>query len=68
MRKSDGSPPIKTKEFLMTRVENGDEDARVALREFQRIRTAGGQPEIRYSEFHGWRVEDPLADSPSGNS
>lgn len=47
----------------MTRVENGDEDAMEALREFQRIRAAGGEPEIRYSNYHGFRIKDLAASS-----
>jgi hypothetical protein len=33
-------------------------DAIAALGDYQKIREAGGIPEVWYSQFHGWVVKD----------
>ena len=37
---------------------NSDEDAEKALDHYYEIEKADGRPEIRYSEFNGYRVID----------
>ena len=49
---------------LMARADNLNPDALMALRSLQKIRDAGGKPEVRYSDFAGYDVVDLLADPP----
>ncbi len=39
--------------------------AQRALTRFRAIEDAGGWPEIRYSDRHGWRIVDLRRDSPT---
>ena len=40
-------------------------DAQRALTRYRAIENAGGWPEIRYYERHGWRIVDKRRDAPS---
>lgn len=37
---------------------NSNVDAQQALDRYYKLKEAGGKPEIRYSEFHGYRVDE----------
>ena len=48
---------IATRQVLLDQSEF-DEHALEALTRVQAIEAAGGWPEIKYSELHGWQVTD----------
>jgi hypothetical protein len=43
-----------------------EEDAQRALSSYRAIEDAGGWPEIRYYDRHGWRIVDLRKESPAG--
>jgi hypothetical protein len=47
-------------QLLQAAGDRMDPDANKALREYQRIREAGGKPQIEYSLDFGWHIRDLL--------
>jgi hypothetical protein len=43
-----------------------EENAQRALSSYRAIEDAGGWPEIRYYDRHGWRIVDLRKESPTG--
>ena len=49
---------IALTELQLIKRAHSDDDAAKALDRYYEIEKAGGRPEIRYSEFNGYRVID----------